>query len=234
MSDHEEFEEEDFGEEEQVADDGIDEDDVPEGMLRAAFTGDMKALQHAVHKHPEQMKDMYERIGYPLHCAVFNEKPEAVEYLLRKGAKVNQKGALGQTPLHFACQGEDKKVFAMIIGAKGVEVDAVDEEGDTPLILCGRHNKAEYASELIAKGAKVNLQNKVGESALHAAAQYGALETVKVLVKAGGNINLMDSKFKSPFILACENHSADVAAFLQNEFSKQQAAIVIEDYSDDE
>ncbi|EAY14238.1 hypothetical protein TVAG_486810 [Trichomonas vaginalis G3] len=230
----EDFDEEEGNGEEEDAGDEITEDDVPEGMLRAAFSGNMKELQSCVHNKPEQMKDMYDRIGYPLHCAIFNDKPEAVEYLLRKGAKVNQKGALGQTPLHFACQSEVKKIFDAVVGTKGIEIDPVDDEGDTPLIVCAKYNRADYAAVLIQKGANLNKQNKEGDTALHICAQYGANDVAKLLIEKGANINLMNMQFKSAFILACESNSGDIAALLQGAFSNAQAEIVIEDYSDDD
>ena len=225
-------EEEFYPEEEEFEDDGIADEDVPEGLLRSIWTGDFKKVQHYIHKNAK-MDENFDRVGYPLHCAVFQDRTEIVEYLLRKGAKVNQPGALGQTPLHFACQGDVKQIFDLLMNERSINLDAKDEEGDTPLIVAARNGKVDYIKALVAKGANINAQNNSNSTALHEAAKAGKYDAAVALVDLNANMNLMDSNFKTPFMVACESGSSDIASMLQMKYS-QANEIIIEPYSDDD
>ena len=226
-------EEEEFaGEEEDFVDEGIADEDVPEGLLRSIWTGDFKQVQHYIHKN-SKMEEQFDRVGYPLHCAVFQDRTEIVQYLLKKGAKVNQPGALGQTPLHFACQGDVAEIFDMLMKTKGIDVNAKDDEGDTPLIVAARNGKVNYIKQLVAKGAKIDQQNNSNSTALHEAAKACKYDAAVALVELNANMNLMDGNFKTPFMVACESGASDIASMLQNKFS-QSNQILIEPYSDDD
>ena len=226
----EEEENREAGEEEEVAD-GIQESEVPEGLLRSIWKGDLKGVQHYIHKSAK-MDEYFERVGYPLHCAVFQEKADIVEYLLKKGAKVNQAGALGQTPLHFACQCEEQKILNLLLAAKDINVNAKDDEGDTPLIVASRTGKVNFMKALIAKGANVNAQNNTMSSALHEAARYGQVDAAKLLCDSNANVSLMDNNFKAPFMIAIESGASEIAQIIQAKFS-QANEIVFDPVSDD-
>ena len=231
-------EEEDFGdqEEEEDVDEGIgdiEDDDVPEGILKAIWVGDIHKTQEILDADPSQMEQVFSRVGNALHCAIFNDRAEIVEMLLNKGANAGEKGALNQTPLHYACQSNITQIFDMIIASKDVDIDAQDDDGDTALIISARRGKLQYVKTLVEKGAKLDLQNNTQSTALHYSAKRGDVSIAKILLDANADFNLMDENNKTPFLLACEHQAGQIAAMISAKFA-QETEIIIEDYSSED
>lgn len=68
----------------------------------------------------------------PLHCAVRNDQPTIVEYLLAKGADPNVVDWQGRTPLHFAARLDETTILKALLDA-GANVNTRDHYGSTPL-----------------------------------------------------------------------------------------------------
>ena len=238
--DHNEIfqEEEDFGDPEEEEDiseniNDIEDDDVPEGLLKAIWIGDIHKTQEILDSDPTQMNQFFNRVGNALHCAIFNDRTEIVEMLLNKGANAGDKGALSQTPLHYACQSNITQIFDMIIASKDVDINAQDDDGDTALIISARRGKMQYIKALVEKGALLDLQNNTMSTALHYAAKRGDASIAKILLDANADFNLMDENNKTPFLLACENQAGQIAAMISSKFA-QETQIIIEDYSSED
>ena len=73
---------------------------------------------------------------------------------------------------------------------QGVNVNAVDEDGNTALHRAADKGHMEVVTALLAAGADTNLQDKLGRTALHWAAYYGRIEMVTALLAAGADIKL--------------------------------------------
>jgi ankyrin repeat protein len=82
----------------------------------------------------------------------------------------------------------------------GVDVNARDAEGNTPLILASFYASPECVDLLIGKGADVNAANKAGTTALIRAAT--GHEKVSLLVAAGANVRVRTALGNTPLILA--------------------------------
>jgi hypothetical protein len=124
----------------------------------------------------------------PLHIAVMERKEEVISLLLKAGANIEAKDGHGRTPLHwgpfayirqpmhiYEKLGEPHEtVFTDPGPAKGIvlllnagaKIDAVDEDGDTPLHEAARLTSVRGAEALLARGAKVDVKNKAGETPL--------------------------------------------------------------------
>jgi ankyrin repeat protein len=77
-------------------------------------------------------------------------------------------------------------------------VNAVDEDGLSPLHMAAQYGHAATISLLIGIGGMLNLQNKVGRTVLIAAVQYGHAGTAKLLLDRKADINLSDFKVSCP------------------------------------
>ena len=72
----------------------------------------------------------------------------------------------------------------------GAEVDAKDQNGETPLMTAAAHGDVDIMKTLIGNGADVNVANKSGFSALYAAANSenpDALTALKLLLSNGAH-----------------------------------------------
>jgi hypothetical protein len=87
----------------------------------------------------------------------------------------------------------------------GVDVNARDENGETPLHEAAINNECEIAEILIKHGAEVNAQNNNGLSALHYAAMSGLKEMSKILVEHGADVFLKDKTGDGPLIYIGQN-----------------------------
>ena len=104
-----------------------------------------------------------------------------------KGDEWHQKYLVPYPLLHASGHGDIAEVNRLI--AAEADVNAADNNSNTPLHLAAFGGHAEVAKVLIAAGANVNAANNGGSTALHWTAQYGHAEVAKVLILAGANVN---------------------------------------------
>ncbi|MDR2812777.1 MAG: ankyrin repeat domain-containing protein [Puniceicoccales bacterium] len=65
----------------------------------------------------------------PIHAKAANSKTDEVQQLIASGINVNQKNSTGATPLHFS----DTEEMTVLLCDLGADVNATDDNGDTPL-----------------------------------------------------------------------------------------------------
>lgn len=111
----------------------------------------------------------------PLYMAVEMGASSLIEMLLNHGSNPN-KGLL----LHTALVSDKPEAFNLLLNKDIIDIELVDEEGNTALHLAGRFGFKNEADALINKAkAKdiikkyINIQNKDGNTILHEAAEAG-------------------------------------------------------------
>ena len=87
-----------------------------------------------------------------------------VTLLVELGADVNYAPRYG-TALHNAAAHGNEEIAAYLI-AQGAEVNALDNEGETPLFLAAMHGQIELVRLLLANGADKEVQNNEGKRAV--------------------------------------------------------------------
>jgi ankyrin repeat protein len=117
----------------------------------------------------------------PIFYAVMGEIPEVVELLLNRGANVNARGPdysqgnltvyasstawkvnVGETPLHAAGRATNSAAIARLLVDSGADVEARDNDGETPLHLALEHGNEKVARILLDAKADVNAETKHG------------------------------------------------------------------------
>jgi ankyrin repeat protein len=120
----------------------------------------------------------------PLHWAASRGYAAMVEILLRNGADIEQRDAIGRTPLHRAARHPEVVRVLLENGADATAVDAFD---NTALHLGVRFRPV--AEQLIAAGADVNALNHVQRTPLHYAIINGEsrynLGIIELLIESG-------------------------------------------------
>lgn len=94
---------------------------------------------------------------------------------------------------------------------RGVDVNTVDREGNTLVMLAVRDDNAELLDQLLLRRARVNVRNRHGDTALRLAAFAGKLTFVQRLVEAGAEINTYGW---TPLSYAAFNGHAPVVDYL--------------------
>jgi hypothetical protein len=161
----------------------------------------------------------------------FNLDSEGREFWqrLRAGGQVEAEAArfanaasapLGLTLLHVAVRRGDEQIAARLLAA-GARVDAVTEDGDTPLMDAARHSDVSCLKLLLGAGASVSAVNKQGQSALFSAVLRETLvceanlkncahDAVKLLLRARADPNVG----RSPLYIAANSSLCATARLL--------------------
>ncbi len=127
----------------------------------------------------------YEEDGYNnvLSLAAYMRQPKMIEYLIQKGARVNDRIKGGRIALHNAVWQYDKRSVELLLEA-GSDIHAADQSNWTPIWLA---SKWEPFISLIEQGALVEGMDKEGKTLLNkivlATAFFSQEDGMKMLTK---------------------------------------------------
>ncbi|CAG0906441.1 unnamed protein product, partial [Cyprideis torosa] len=105
---------------------------------------------------------------------------------------------LHQTPLHMAATPET----ATLLIENGAEVNARDEEGQTPLPLTTLRDRHSIAQVLLSHGADPNIRGPLEQTPLHFASARGHHSIVDLLLAHGADVLATDLEGRTPLSLA--------------------------------
>ncbi|XP_074149346.1 ankyrin repeat domain-containing protein 27 [Sminthopsis crassicaudata] len=100
------------------------------------------------------------------------------------------------------------------IPVSGLGVNAVNQDGFTPLHVAVLHGRADLVSLLLKRGADVDAKNAHRTVPLHLACQKGHFQVVKSLMDFNAKQNKKDSSGNTPLIYACMHGHHESAALL--------------------
>jgi ankyrin repeat protein len=161
----------------------------------------------------------------PLHTAVDSGCSACLALLLAAPrmhaqhmwhAHVNVRDASLGTPLHHAVSAGNVAAVEKLAAA-GANVNFVDKDGATPLILAAscRLGRADTVRALLAAGAQLQTADTEGWTALHHAADRGRTEIVELLVAQGASVNAALDTRDTPLHLAVKSkHTFTVQVLL--------------------
>ncbi|WP_067270276.1 ankyrin repeat domain-containing protein [Mitsuaria sp. 7] len=134
-----------------------------------------------------------------LHVAARNDHAATVMKLLLEGVDPNVRDKQGNTALHVAIREESGKAFETLLKSPGTDVSAINQAGETPLMLAALKGQLDWARELVKRGALVN---EPGWSALHYAAAGPNEHLVRWLVEQGAEIDARSDNGTTPLMMA--------------------------------
>ncbi|MDZ7960172.1 MAG: ankyrin repeat domain-containing protein [Aulosira sp. DedQUE10] len=132
-------------------------------------------------------------------CDLFGQKWLPLNFLLSTNA---------DTP-RAASQAE---ALAQRLIQSGVNVNAKDSKGNTPLHYLGASTK--NAQLLLSKGAKVNVRNQNGNTPLHNVFGQKTAAVIKLLIDRGAQVNARDKEQMTPLHFAANSGKADITQLL--------------------
>ena len=127
---------------------------------------------------------------------------------------MSDRGNKRRAAVHWAVG--DPETLRLII-EHGGNVNMIDGNGASPLLLAIAHGRPESAQLLIDAGCKINLYHSDGRQPLHHAAIYGELETLNYLFEKGIEANVLTEHGSSALLLASiEGHANIVKSLIEH------------------
>jgi len=127
----------------------------------------------------------------PVHLAAYNGNQRILRLLLMARANPNVMTFENRTPLHLAAErGKFTTLRTLLEESEELELDAIDEDGETALTLASWADSAECVRLLIEAGADRDHFTSWGNSALHHSIGKRHTEVVRALLQP--QITLME------------------------------------------
>lgn len=163
----------------------------------------------------------------PLGIGVIKGYPEIVKYILKKFPNIIKEKKLDYMLLNacsFGLRGAEDDIkstpkdyyeIAKLLVEHGVNINLMNENGQTPLGEASRWGNIDIVKYLISKGANVNLRNgDLGVTSLMLALENNSLEIVKYLVDHGAKVDHINEAGETALILASRKGYLDIVKFL--------------------
>ena len=210
--------------------------------LAAALSGGHVRVAELLLNHGANV-DNNGRGQTPLHVLLqsriyvnHKDSPAGVRLLLERGADVNARDELHQSPLYMLLQrfgwarGHDLDdqifVFIRLLQDYGADANALDGDDYSTLFLAIRSRMpSNVVRILLENGADPNLRNGMNQTPLHVllgpqgflpryhGSDYN-LVVAQLLLERGANVNARDNNYKTPLLLALERQAFDMTRFL--------------------
>jgi ankyrin repeat protein len=155
----------------------------------------------------------------PLLLAMQYDRSDLVRFLLEYGADPNLEGASGKTPLHMLsdCRADCILVVAQSLLERGADVNALDKDHQTPLLLAMQYDRSDLVRFLLEHGADPNLEGASGKTPLHMLSDCRAdciLVVAQSLLERGADVNALDKDHQTPLLLAARYERSDLVRLL--------------------
>ena len=88
----------------------------------------------------------------------------------------------GTSPLHVALTTSNNQEIAKVLIEHGADPNALDKDGQNPLLYALMNGQKEIAEFLIEQGPDPNVSDRDGQTPLHYAVTFGYKEMVQLLI----------------------------------------------------
>ncbi len=117
------------------------------------------------------------------------------------------------SPLHYAALAGHNEGIIFLVN-KGIPVDAVNNDGRTPLMLALQKDSVVAVNALLSLGANPLSRDATGATPLHLAVYWAAENCLKILARPGSSVDLRDFTGKTPLRTAVDKADIGLATFL--------------------
>ena len=193
-------------------------------LLRAVKAGDIDSAKLLINKGVDlDIKNKDGRTA--LFEAVRNSNDiDIIDLLMEKGANSSIKENSGYSVLYEAMytisSADVRQRVVRILVEKGVDINSVDNYGNTALYFAVLKGDKEIAKLLLDRGAKIDALDKYGRTILHYAVSIGNNEMCRLLMQDGANVNIRDKDGNTALDLAIVNSNTDLINLLQQNGGK--------------
>uniref|UniRef100_A0AAQ5XL53 Death domain-containing protein n=1 Tax=Amphiprion ocellaris TaxID=80972 RepID=A0AAQ5XL53_AMPOC len=164
-----------------------------------------------------------------LHYAVAGKNKEAVQLLLQRRVKVDQKDKYGVAPIHLAAWFGSLEILKLLVQA-GAEQKVENEEGLNILHCAAINNHTEIVEYIVndLQMKDLDKDDKSGHRAFALAAEHGCVEMLEMLMEPYNMATMKPNKRgDTPLHLAARNgHLAAVQLLLQSFDTRDEVNMV--------
>lgn len=143
--------------------------------------------------------------------AVETDNGSVIQSLLSRGFDPNSRDLQGQTGLYLALRGRAFNAAEALLKAPGVDVNALNEAGESALMMAALKGQTGWCKRLIEQGAQID---KIGWTPLHYAATGPEPAVVKLLLDKGAAIDARSPNGTTPLMMAAQYGSEPSADLL--------------------
>ena len=137
-----------------------------------------------------------------------------VQKLLKQGFDPNTPSTQLQPALTLSLQKKSLKVAETLIAWRSIDVNQLNPNAETPLMMAAMLGQVRMAEQLIARGADVN---KTGWTPLHYAATGGHVDMVRLLLEEHAYIDAESPNGTTPLMMAAYYGNPAVTKLLLEE-----------------
>ena len=143
--------------------------------------------------------------------AIRNDNAGIVNGLLDRGFDPNTRDEKGQPGLTIAMQEHALNVARALLARPGIDINALNQAGESALMMVALKGDLSGAQLLLERGAKVN---QPGWSPLHYAATGREPKLVQLLLDRGAEIDAASPNGSTPLMMAAQYGSEDSVKLL--------------------
>jgi ankyrin repeat protein len=166
-------------------------------LHRACSAGKLEKVQAILTASPNRLNEP-DRFGIsPIQYAAGWGRVPVLEYLITKGANINQ-APKGWTPLTLACAAGHQAAFDLLL-QHNADPNAVGPAQPVyPLHAAVNHGRIQMAQALLARGANVNQQGEKQITPLHLAAWRSHAALIQILLEHDADKSAKDNEGLTP------------------------------------
>jgi len=187
-------------------------------LTEAARRGNMGMVRLLVQQGADVNKQSEGR-WTALMWSAFEGNLPITRLLISRNARLNARDYNQDTALHLAAtNGQNPNTVKFLLTQRGVEVNAVNEVGRTPLMGACENGWWQVAWALIRSGADINMTDREGVSALMLAVSSRNMDLVRMLVEQGDywTLNMRDSQGRAAVDYAANGKMFKIVKYLQD------------------
>jgi ankyrin repeat protein len=133
--------------------------------------------------------------------AIRNDNASALGGLLERGFDPNTRDPKGLPGLTLAIQEQSPKVEKALLDRPDIDVNALNQAGESALMMAALKGNLPAAQRLLGRGAKVN---QPGWAALHYAAAGPEPKLVQLLLERGAEVDAPSPNGTTPLMMAAQ------------------------------
>ena len=152
-----------------------------------------------------------------LMLACMKENKDAINVLLNTGADPNIANTDGDTCLHYAVDEDCSKDVLEAILIPGVNVNAINKNNRTALMLACEKGNKDAINVLLNSGSDSNIADADGDTCLHYAVRNDCcIEVLQVIISHSADVNAANISNVTALMIACQKGNVDAINALLN------------------